>query len=92
MFAMGRVMTKAQVVAASWLRDSSLSVVARPPSRIFCQQGRHLLQSGPIAPFSDKSTCRSIRMTFDPHDVRVVRPSIHASLGPYGFLATCRSE
>ena len=51
-FAMGRVMTKAQVVAASWLRDSSLSVVARPPSRIFCQQGRHLLQSGPIAPFS----------------------------------------
>ena len=50
------------------------------------------LQKGPIAPFSDKSTCHSIRMTFDPHDVRVVRPSIHASLGPYGFLATCRSE
>lgn len=92
MFAMGRVMTKAQVIAASWLRDSTLSVDGEAPSRIFCQQGRHLLQSGPIASFSDKFTCHSIRMTFDPHDARVVRPSIHASLGPYGFLATCRSE
>ena len=92
MFAMGRIMTKAQVVVASWLRDSSLSVDGGPPSRIFCLQGRHLLQSGPIAPFSDKSTCHSIRMAFDPNDVRVVRPSIHASLGPYCFLATCRSE
>lgn len=43
-----------------------------PPSRFFCQQDRHLLQSGPIAPFSDKPTWPSIRTTFDPYDVRVV--------------------
>ena len=31
MFAMGRIMTKAQVVAASWLRDSTLSVDGEAP-------------------------------------------------------------
>ena len=30
-FAMGRIMTKAQVIAASWLRDSTLSVDGEAP-------------------------------------------------------------
>ena len=35
MLAMGRIMTKAQVVAASWLRDSSLSVDGEAPLLAF---------------------------------------------------------
>lgn len=35
MFAMGRIMTKAQVVAVSWLRDSSLFVDGEAPLLAF---------------------------------------------------------
>lgn len=35
MFAMGRIMTKAQVIAASWLRDSTLSVDGEAPLLAF---------------------------------------------------------
>lgn len=65
MFAMGRIMTKAQVIAASWLRDSTLSVDGEAPFSHFLPARPSSSAIGPHCVIF-----RQVHMSLDPHDLR----------------------
>ena len=92
MFAMGRIMTKAQVVAASWLRDSTLSVDGEAPFSHFLPARPSSSAIGPhcaifrqvhmsLDPHDLRPTWRSSRATFDSRVSRPILLSCHMSLG-----------
>ena len=92
MFAMGHIVTKAQVVLCRgsgirFIRRWRGPLLAFSASKVVIFCNRVLLRYFLTSPHVTRS-----RMTFDPQDVRVVRPSIHARLSAHmTFLGQLKS-